>query len=287
MKGVVVKNENGYFSVQAENGKKYECKVRGRLKKTRYNLLVGDSVDIEEVSPNQGAIEEILPRRNQLKRPFVANIDQVVLVVAAHDPDINLLLLNRLLVMVEDANIPIVLCINKWDLNDDVTKKIVEDYKEIGYKVITTSTITGEGVDELKSLLSNKITTFAGPSGVGKSSLLNAVQPEFKFQTGQVSKKTKRGKHTTRHASLYALDNVSFIIDTPGFSAIDFSQISETRLATLFPEFEKYINDCKFYPCSHVHEPICGVKNALENGKINKDRYSAYISILDEVKGKR
>lgn len=187
--------------------------------------------------------------------------------------------------MIEDAEIPLLLCINKWDLSDDRTKELCAIYEDIGYKVLKTSTYTGEALVELRSHLQDKITCFAGPSGVGKSSLLNSIEPNFSFQTGEVSSKIKRGRHTTRHASLYSLDKDSFIMDTPGFSALDFTHISKSRLSSLFPEFDKSIDECKFIPCSHTHEPICGVKKALEEGKIAPSRYEAYLSILEELKG--
>ncbi len=285
MKGTVIKNENGYFSVLGEDALIYDCKVRGRLKKDRYSLLVGDHVEIESIGDGKGTIERIIPRKNSLHRPYVANIDQVILTVAAHHPDINTFLLDELLVMIEDAEIPVVLCINKWDLHDEGTEALEALYRKIGYKVIETSTLTGEGVDELRSLLQGKITAFAGPSGVGKSSLLNAVEPNFSFQTGEVSEKTRRGRHTTRHASLYPLGDDSFIMDTPGFSALDFTHISKTRLASLFPEFEENIHGCRFIPCSHTHEPVCGVKEALESGKIAQSRYDNYVALLEDMKG--
>ncbi|MDY3973046.1 ribosome small subunit-dependent GTPase A [uncultured Veillonella sp.] len=281
--GIVIKNVNGYFYVQDDLGTVHECKVRGRLKQKRYSLLVGDRVTYTV----DGTIEEILPRHNQLKRPFVANLDQVILVVAAHEPDINELLLNKLLVMIEHADIPLILCINKWDLHTEENEALVRLYEQAGYEVIMASTFTGEGIDELKSKLTGKVSAFAGPSGVGKSSLLNAIEPKFQFQTGEVSDKIKRGRHTTRHASLYSIDEHSFIMDTPGFSALDFSDISEERLTSLYPEFAEYEEQCKFSPCYHEHEPICGIKNAVDEGQIAKTRYESYLTIREEIKSQR
>ncbi|MDU2117680.1 MAG: ribosome small subunit-dependent GTPase A [Veillonella sp.] len=263
--GIVVKNMNGYFYVQDDTGTIHECKVRGRLKKGRYSLLVGDRVTISE----DGFVESIHGRHNSMVRPAVANIDQVVLVVAAHEPDINELLLNKMLVMIEHADIPIVLCINKCDLMDSETETMVDLYKSIGYKVLMTSTYNMTGIDDLRHVLQHKVTAFAGPSGVGKSSLLNAVDPK------------------TRHASLYSLDADSFIMDTPGFSAIEFNDVSLERLPTLFPEFGEYVDTCKFSPCYHEHEPICGIKAALEAGHIHQGRYDAYMSIRNDIESQR
>lgn len=281
--GIVIKNVNGYFYVQDEVCTVHECKVRGRIKKNKYSLLVGDRVEISD----DGFVETILPRKNSMIRPAVANIDQVVLVVAAHEPDINLLLLNKMLVMIEHADIPIVLCINKCDLADSETDELVALYQSIGYTVITTSVYANLGIATLKEILSHKVTAFAGPSGVGKSSLLNAVDSKFAFQTGEVSDKIKRGKHTTRHASLFSLDDDSFIMDTPGFSAIEFCDISLERLPTLFPEFNNYVENCKFSPCYHEHEPVCGVKEAINSNRITPSRYAAYMSIRKDIQSQR
>ena len=195
--GIVIKNMNGYFYIQDELGTIHECKVRGRIKKSKYSLLVGDRVEFSE----DGFVEVILPRYNSMVRPAVANIDQVILVVAAHNPDINELLLDKMLVMIEHADIPVILCINKYDVSDVSTDALIDKYKAIGYHVITTSATNHIGIDNLRNLLLHKVTAFAGPSGVGKSSLLNAVDKKFAFQTGEISDKIKRGKHTTRHAS--------------------------------------------------------------------------------------
>ena len=207
--GIVIKNMNGYFYIQDEFGTIHECKVRGRIKKSKYSLLVGDRVEFSE----DGFVETILPRHNSMIRPAVANIDQVILVVASHNPDINELLLDKMLVMIEHADIPVILCINKCDVGDASTDALIDKYKSIGYRVITTSAINHIGIDELRNHLQHKITAFAGPSGVGKSSLLNAVDEKFAFQTGEISDKIKRGKHTTRHASLFSLnaDSLSWI----------------------------------------------------------------------------
>lgn len=246
-------------------------------------MLVGDRVSFDPA----GTIEAIMTRHNQLKRPHVANLDQVILVVAAHEPDINELLLNKLIIMIEHADILLVLCINKCDLRDENIASLAEIYRQIGYTVIETSTRTGEGLDILREQLHHKVSAFAGPSGVGKSSLLNAIEPSFAFQTGEVSDKIKRGRHTTRHASLYSLDDDSFIMDTPGFSAIDFSEISEERLPSLYPEFLAAESGCKFSPCYHEHEPVCGVKDAVADGRIRTGRYESYLVIREEIRSQR
>ena len=281
--GVVIKNMNGYFYVQTPNGDVHECKVRGRLKKERYSLLVGDSVTITEDS----WIDTIEPRRNSLRRPAIANIDQVIVVVAAREPDIHPLLLDRLLVMIHHSHIPPVLVINKYDLHTEDTVKLKSVYEKIGYTVLCTSTYTGEGIDELRYVLHGKISAFAGPSGVGKSSLLNAVDPNFAFQTGAVSDKIKRGRHTTRHASLYSLDESSFIMDTPGFSALEHTGMTVEELVHTFPEFGDHDRGCKFSPCSHSHEPICSVKEALAGGQISEQRYQSYLTIKSELEDQR
>lgn len=281
--GVVIKNMNGYFYVQTPSGEVHECKVRGRLKKDRYSLLVGDTVTITD----DGWIDGIEERRNSLRRPAIANIDQVMVVVAAREPDIHPLLLDRLLVMVHHSGIPPVLVINKYDLHTEDTLALQQVYERIGYKVICTSTYTGEGIEELRQALHGHISAFAGPSGVGKSSLLNAVDPNFAFQTGAVSDKIKRGRHTTRHASLYSLDESSFIMDTPGFSALEHTGMTLDDLIYAFPEFRDYDGGCKFSPCSHSHEPICSVKEALESGHISQQRYQSYLTIKSEIEDQR
>ncbi|MDY3983016.1 MAG: ribosome small subunit-dependent GTPase A [Veillonellaceae bacterium] len=277
--GIVVKNMNGYFYVQDQEGGLHECKVRGRLKQKRYSLLVGDKV----VYGEDGFVESILPRYSELYRPAVANINQVILVVAAHMPDINTLLLDRLCVSIEDKDLPFLICINKYDLADERTKEVEVIYKQAGYEVLYTSTYTGQGLSELKERLKHKITAFAGPSGVGKSSLLNAVEPAFNFQTGQVSDKIKRGRHTTRHASLYALGADSFIMDTPGFSSLDMSHISLERLPTLFPEILAREGHCKYNPCYHDKEPVCAIKEAVASGAIHPSRYANYLQLRQEI----
>lgn len=281
--GVVIKNMNGYFYVQTPSGEVHECKVRGRLKKERYSLLVGDTVHITD----DGWIDSIEERRNSLRRPAIANIDQVIVVVAAREPDIHPLLLDRLLVMIHHSHIPPVLVINKYDLHTEDTVKLKSIYENIGYTVLCTSTYTGEGIDELRHVLHGNISAFAGPSGVGKSSLLNAVDPNFAFQTGAVSDKIKRGRHTTRHASLYSLDESSFIMDTPGFSALEHTGMTVEELVHTFPEFGDHDKGCKFSPCSHSHEPICSVKEALASGQISEQRYQSYLTIKSELEDQR
>lgn len=281
--GVVIKNMNGYFYVQTPSGDVHECKVRGRLKKERYSLLVGDTVSITD----DGWIDSIEERRNSLRRPAIANIDQVIVVVAAREPDIHPLLLDRLLVMIHHSHIPPILVINKYDLHTEDTVKLKSIYEKIGYTVLCTSTYTGEGIAELCHVLHGKISAFAGPSGVGKSSLLNAVDPNFAFQTGAVSDKIKRGRHTTRHASLYSLDESSFIMDTPGFSALDHTGMDVEELVHTFPEFGDYDKGCKFSLCSHSHEPICSVKEALASGQISEQRYQSYLTIKSELEDQR
>lgn len=282
--GVVLRAYSGYYYVQAGRDI-YECKLRGRFKKGRFSLIVGDRVVFVSQPDGTGIIEDILPRKSLLTRPMVANVQQAVLTFAAKNPDINSALVDRFLVLAEHARLEIIICINKADLADSrELQDMMELYRRIGYKVITTAAKSGMGINELKQFLTNHTTVFAGPSGAGKSTLLNAIQPGFALETGEVSKKIGRGKHTTRFAQLLALDVGGYVVDTPGFSSIEFTDMVPEEVAHYFPEIAEQSGACKFSPCYHWKEPQCRIKEAVEQGAINKDRYEHYIQFLTEIR---
>lgn len=278
--GVVIRAYNGYYYVQAESSL-YECKTRGKMKKQREKVYVGDYVSFEDLGQEKGIIEGVLPRRSLLERPTIANISQVFLMFAIKDPDVNLKLLNRFLVLAEHSDIPIVICLNKVELAEEEAEALAEMYRAIGYTVLLLSAHEERNIELLKEHLTDNITVFAGPSGVGKSSLLNMVEPSFQLATGAVSEKIGRGKHTTRFAQLLPLAGGGYVVDTPGFSYTEF-EMKETELASCFPEFRPH-EACRFSPCLHSHEPSCGVKEALARGEISEQRYQSYLEILGEI----
>ena len=260
--------------------------MRGKFKKRRQStgVVPGDCVAIELLPDGTGVIEQQLPRVNLLRRSAVANLTQVILTFAAAAPDLHPLLLNRFLVLAEWSGIPkIVICVNKMDLYEGPWQDFLRDYETIGYPVVRVSAQTGQGIDVLRSRLTGEVSVFAGPSGVGKSSLLNQGNPALTLATGHVSEKIKRGRHTTRGAELLPYEG-GYIVDTPGFSAMEMAELQVTDLPHYFPEFRPYEGACRFSPCSHTHEPGCAVKAAVEEGSITRERYDAYEQILQEVK---
>lgn len=287
LRGVVTKAYNSYYYVQT--GQKLTmCSLRGRFKKERFTLLVGDEVAYDIVGSGKGVIEEILPRRSMLKRPMVANVDQVILTFAAVNPDINPVLIDRFLVLAELSHLNTIICINKIDMADiSEVNALVALYRRIGYSVLTISAKTGMGVEQLRNLLNDKISVFAGPSGVGKSAILNAVEPGLKLVTGTVSEKIGRGKHTTRFAQLLPLSSGGYVVDTPGFSFTEFTDIDECDLMYCFPEIASTAHGCKFNSCLHYKEPQCAVKQAVTDGLIDLLRYKSYIELLEEIKASR
>ena len=284
--GRVVKTYGGYFFVyDFASEEVYQCKIRGRLKQEDIEVIVGDQVEFQKLDEGEGIIEGRLERKNRLFRPLIANVDQVIVTTAIREPDLHFKLLDKLLVLAHAAELDVVLCINKVDIPGlDKTKDEVEFYEEVGYQVIYTSATEGRGISELKDALQDKISVFAGPSGAGKSSLLNAIQPNLELQTDNVSDKIKRGKHTTRYVKLLELDHGGWVADTPGFSRLDIGFIKPRSLQYFFAEFKDYLDSCKFNSCSHSHEPECKVKEAVEEGKINEQRYQSYLQLLDELK---
>lgn len=289
LEGTIVKGIGGFYYVKTLDGI-YECRARGVFREKNITPLVGDKVIIREKTTDKtGYVEEILERKTQLHRPAVSNVTQAVIVMSIKNPNPNLWLLDRFLLLAEKENLNITIVFNKIDLEEDLKINIfIDTYAKAGYRVITTSCKKSIGVEELKSILKDNITVFAGPSGVGKSSLINKIQPGLELKTGEISDKTKRGKHTTRHVELMELDIGGYILDTPGFSSlnIDFIQNVED-VQYYFKEIKKYSHMCRFNSCLHINEPECEVKRQVEEENIGKTRYENYLSFVDEIKSIR
>lgn len=290
MQGKIIKGIAGFYYIYAEDGNVYECKAKGIFRKDNFKPLVGDNVEITVLNEEEkeGSVTSILPRRNSLIRPAVANVDQAFLIFAMENPKPNFLLLDRFLIMMEQQKIPVVICFNKKDVGEkEEMEKLYEIYTGCGYRVVLSSTYEGEGMDEIREILKGKTTVVAGPSGVGKSSITNCMQGEVQMETGEISKKLKRGKHTTRHSQVIPVEKNTFLVDTPGFSSLYLTDMKEEELRDYFPEFVMYEPQCRFQGCMHIHEPGCAVKKALSEGKISQQRYDNYLALYEELKEKR
>ncbi len=290
MQGKIIKGIAGFYYVHVAESGIYECKAKGSFRNQKVKPLVGDNVRLEVLNEEEkkGNIEEILPRKNQLIRPVVANVDQALVIFSAAKPRPNFNLLDRFLILMEYQQVPVVVCFNKQDLAAEEELAVLEQtYRSAGYEVHFTSAAREEGLGEIQALLKGKTSTVAGPSGVGKSSLINLLVPEAEMETGNISRKIERGKHTTRHSELFALEEGGFIFDTPGFSSIYLPDMEKEELGTYFPEFARYEPKCRFQGCAHIHEPGCGVKEALEAGEISPIRYENYKLLYEELKDKR
>jgi ribosome biogenesis GTPase / thiamine phosphate phosphatase len=287
--GKIIKALSGFYYVLSE-GKVFQCRGRGVFRKQKITPLVGDHVEFQATSETEGYIMEIRERKNWLVRPPIANVEQAILVFSAVEPDFSTRLLDRFLVLVESKHIRPIIVVNKMDLVDARTKPTMEqyihDYRQIGYDVIETSTITKLGVERLLSYLEGHISVFAGQSGVGKSSLLNALRPDLQLKTNDISTHLGRGKHTTRHVELLEIGG-GLVADTPGFSALELDDIEMEELPLYFPEFHERSEECKFRGCLHIAEPKCAVREAVESGEIPSYRYENYISFVEEIKERK
>lgn len=285
MEGIIIKGIGGFYYIKTEEGI-VECKARGKFRYNSLKPMVGDRVTIK-VEKGKGVIEEIHERSSELIRPTVANVTQAFVVFAIKNPDINLDLLNRFLTLCEYNDIHAVVCLNKEDLCTEEEKEELKSIiNDIGYEVLFINAKEGKGFDDLKERLENNITVLCGPSGAGKSTLLNSFIDREHMETGSVSEKIGRGKHTTRHSELIDVDN-GYLVDTPGFTTLDVTFIDRESLKYCFPEFNDYNNLCKFNGCNHYKEPKCAVKEAVEEGKINKLRYEFYIKTLEDIINRR
>ena len=290
MQGKIIRGIAGFYYVHVVESGVYECKAKGIFRKDGIKPLVGDDVEIEILDEKdmEGNIMQILPRRNDLIRPAVANIDQALVVFAAAKPKPHFQLLDRFLVMMESKEIPAILCFNKSDIVDDAEiASLKEIYENCGYPLLFTSAKEETNIDELKELLRGKTTAIAGPSGVGKSSLINQLQSGVKMETGSISRKIERGKHTTRHSELIVLEEGSYIMDTPGFSSLYVGDMEKEELKYCFPEFSAYEGKCRCNGCRHTHEPGCAVREAVEEGKIHRMRYEDYTFLYRELQEKK
>lgn len=279
--GRILRSLSGFYDVQTPGGL-ITCRARGILRKAGNSPLTGDLVEIS-VEKGKGMVERILPRKNHFIRPAVANVDALVVFAANVNPVTEPFLIDRVAAIAGDQNVDVYLCVNKCDL--DPAYDLVRIYEHAGFPVICTSAETGEGVQALRSLLEGKLTAFTGNSGVGKSSILNRLAPELKLETGEVSEKLGRGRHTTRHVELYRLGEDTYVADTPGFSSFDTDQmelILKENLQYAFPDFRSFIGKCRFDDCSHRKEPDCAVRAAVEAGDIERSRYESYLKLYEK-----
>lgn len=287
MIGKIIKGISGFYYVHVVESGIYECKAKGIFRNRKIKPMVGDDVEIEVLSQDEmlGNIEEILPRKNNLIRPAVANVDQALIIFAQKDPEPNFLLLDRFLVQMKRQEIPVLICFNKSDIGSkEQQAEIVRIYEKSKAQLFFVSAKSEEGIDLLFSALSGKTTTVAGPSGVGKSSLINRMQKNIQMETGVLSEKIKRGKHTTRHSQLISLNTNSYILDTPGFSTLTIEEMEAEELKQYYPDFESFEPYCKFGGCNHIGERDCGVKDAAFTGELNKKRYDNYCYLFEELK---
>lgn len=285
-KGIIICTSSNVYQV-VQNDKAYKCLARGKLKKEKITPLVGDEVEftITNLENQEGIIEKILLRKNMLKRPKMANLTQLIFVVSMKMPSPDLLLLDKQLVFAEYMGLKAIIVLNKIDLEEHKKiQNIAQIYENIGYKVIQTNAKNGLQIEKIKQQLENETTAFAGNSGVGKSTLINSIFKKELTQEGDISDKNQRGKNTTTSTTLYKYKENSYIADTPGFSTFEINEISKEYLCHYFAEFVPFLNQCEFQGCSHIKEENCGVKEALNSGKISKERYESYLKIYEELK---
>ncbi len=297
MQGKIIKGVGGFYYIHLHDDRIFECKAKGAFRNQNIKPAVGDNVEIDIISEEKltGNMIKIYPRSNKLIRPAVANVDQAIIIFALSNPEPNYNLLDRFLIMMDRQDVKTIICLNKSDLvSDDEATKIKDIYEKCGYDVLITSTYSWEdnkseksGITDLKSRIKGKTTVFAGPSGVGKSSLLNSLTPDANAATGDISEKIKRGKHTTRHSELILVETDTYIMDTPGFSSLNVEDMEPEVLKEYYNEFSEYTASCRFNGCVHINEPDCAVKDALENGLISNLRYENYKQMYEELKNKR
>ena len=282
--GIIIKGIGGFYYVEAADDIIYECKARGVFRKEKITPLAGDKVEISVDENNKNSIDKIYERRNMFKRPPIANVDKLVIVSSVCDPRPNLLIIDRLTAVAVYKNVEPIIVFTKNDLQS--ADEYIEIYKNAGFKTFAVSNETGEGIGEIKAVIENGVCVFTGNSGVGKSSLINRMYPDFALETGEISKKLGRGRHTTRHVELLKINN-GYIADTPGFSSLDFETndlIKKDELAFCFPDFSDYIDSCKFSTCAHVNDKGCRLIEAVNNGDVMRSRHESYVTMYNEVK---
>lgn len=290
MQGKILKGIAGFYYVHVVGSGVYECRAKGLFRLQKMKPLTGDNVEIAVIDETEktGNVVKILPRKNELVRPAVANIDLALVVFAAASPQPNLNLLDRFLILMQLQQVPVTICFNKMELLEaDEREKLARIYEQCGYPVLFISVKEQMGIAALKAVLHGKTAAAAGPSGVGKSSLINLLQPQASMETGEISRKIERGKQTTRHTQLIHIEGGTYIMDTPGFSSLDLPQMEKEELQQYYQEFAEYEPECRFRGCSHISEPDCGVKRAVEEGIIHTVRYDNYKQLYEELKGRK